>query len=300
MPDYAPPPLDENFWDVLKIDNEGLAFFKFHTGIHDSEALKKHIVAVHTKAYEVHGYHCIRSFLFTRTRISHMAAYPRAISLGRKRQDAILLDLGCCFGTDIRKVAQDGFPTQNLIASDLRPEFWNLGHELFRFTPETFPVSFLQGDVFDRNFLALAAALSTSTSTTCRKNPNVTSLTPLNGHISVLHTSYFFHLFNEQKQTEVAHLVAGLLSPLPGSMVFGEHVGKDVKGIRPDPYMRRVGGEMFCHSPESWVELWESILPKGSVRVEARLKKRGEYHPSELFTLEDGDDGIMDWSCTRV
>jgi hypothetical protein len=33
-------------------------------------------------------------------------------------------------------------------------EFWNFGHELFRSAPETFPVWFLAGDIFDRSCLA--------------------------------------------------------------------------------------------------------------------------------------------------
>ncbi|KAJ7142267.1 hypothetical protein C8R44DRAFT_923786, partial [Mycena epipterygia] len=295
--DYVKPPLDVNLWNI---DDEELRFLTSETGIHDADELKKHIIGIQTKAYELYAYYCIRSFSFARMNISRMSAYPRAISLGRERPDAIMLDLGCCFGTDIRKVALDGFPVHNLIASDLRPEFWKLGHALFRSTPETFPVFFLPGDIFDRNLLVPAAPLLTSTSTAPSPNlSTVTSLTALNSHISIIHTSCFFHLFDEQKQTELAHLVAGLLSPLPGSMIFGAHVAKKVKGSRLGLYLCSDGHpQMFCHSPESWTQLWENVFPKGSIRVESTLKTRGK---SKVSVGSDGDEeGLMEWSCIRV
>ncbi|KAJ7111500.1 hypothetical protein C8R44DRAFT_742609 [Mycena epipterygia] len=103
MPDYVPPPLNENFWNVLKIDDERL---KSQTGIHNSEVLKKHIVAVQAKVYEVEGYHCICSFVFTRAKISHMAAYLLAILLGHERPATAWIKswypIGClllCSGT---------------------------------------------------------------------------------------------------------------------------------------------------------------------------------------------------------
>ncbi|KAJ7892859.1 hypothetical protein B0H14DRAFT_959806 [Mycena olivaceomarginata] len=310
-------PLDENLWDALQIDDgPELEFLKSQTGIYDPDALKKHVMAVQAKAYEYFPYFCIISFSFARIRIHRLPAYPAVMSLVRERPDAIMLDLGSCcthklglklldtytsnlVGTDVRKVAADGYPLQNLLASDLRREFWDLGHELFQSTPGTFPVSFLAGDVFDPSFLTLAP-VSTSASASSTPSPalsNLASLTTLNGQISILHASYFFHLFDEQKQTELAYLVAGLLCPLPGSMILGFHVGREKKGWRHDVIPR--GQQMFCHSPESWIQLWEGIFPKGTVRVEAVLQKQGEYHPS-LLVSEGPDDGVMVWSCIRL
>ena len=39
---------------------------------------------------------------------------------------------------------------------------WNTGHELYRSTPETFPVPFVQGDILDPAYLAPAPILPTS------------------------------------------------------------------------------------------------------------------------------------------
>jgi len=84
---------------------------------------------------------------------------------------------------------------------------------------------------------------------------SLTTLTPLHGHVSVIHTSSFFHLFSEEKQLELARKLAGLLSPLPGSMIFGLHSRQAEKGLRTESSELRTGDYMFCHSDESWKEL---------------------------------------------
>ena len=95
---------------------------------------------------------------------------------------------------------------------------------------------------------------------------SLTSLTPLQGHVSAIHASSLFHLFEEVKQLELGKRLASLLSPVPGSLLFGAHVGLPEKGIR--------NGNKFCHSPESWKELWDgTIFPKGTVDVVAGLKQ---------------------------
>lgn len=44
------PPLDDKLYDL---DVDERSFFKKCTGIEDDEALKQHIIALQTKAYEV-------------------------------------------------------------------------------------------------------------------------------------------------------------------------------------------------------------------------------------------------------
>ena len=103
----------------LEITPEEEAFFKSETGIQDTEELKKHIIQVQEDAYkvsrcsrtdrkkstpgsdivfrvQVYPYPCIRAFGFAKLRISELPAYPRVLELGKSRQDAIFLDIGCC------------------------------------------------------------------------------------------------------------------------------------------------------------------------------------------------------------
>lgn len=126
----------------------------------------------------------------------------------------------------------------------------------------------------------------------------LTSLKPLQGHVSAIHTSNFFHLFSEEKQLELAQLLATLLSPAPGSMIFGCHAGKHEKGIRTETLT--IGKiHVFCHSPGSWQELWDGqVFSKGTVRVDARLRE--EERPDLDMTLSNDPYVVLEWSVTRL
>ncbi len=74
------------------------------------------------------------------------------------------------------------------------PEFWDLGHKLFKSTPESFPARFIAADIFELKDLAkqpLASAPELS---------KVQSFAELSGSVSAIHASSFFHLFNKQQQ----------------------------------------------------------------------------------------------------
>ncbi|KAJ7798504.1 hypothetical protein B0H14DRAFT_2906568 [Mycena olivaceomarginata] len=259
-------PLDEALYK-----EEEVAFVKEESGIGDSDVLKTHILAVQTKAYKLAKFPCFRNFKFVKTMMSTLPAYGKVLRLGREREGALLLDLGCCCGIDIRKLAHDGFPVKNLIASDILADFWNLGHELFHSTPETFPVVFLLGDTLDERFLEPSTPMN-DPSDVPDSPPSLTSLstlTPLRGHVSVIHLSSVFHLFTEEQQLHLARALGGLLSPYPGLMILGTHLGQAAKG--PGEISRADGLLMFYHSPESWRELWEGVFSEGAIKVEAEL-----------------------------
>ncbi|KAH9840205.1 uncharacterized protein C8Q71DRAFT_703050 [Rhodofomes roseus] len=285
--------LDESLYSL---DEEESAFFKSQTGIEDDEALKSHILRVQKEAYEVWPFPCIRRFSFTKLKISRLPAYPQLVTLGRHRPGAILLDLGTCFGNDVRKAVADGFPAHNTIGSDIEPAFWRLGHELFKSTPETFPSTFIAGDVFNSAFLETRQPLKAVPEGPTPALGTLASLNPLHGRVSAIHTSAFFHLFEESNQHELARAVAGLLSPEPGSLILGVHVAAPEKGVR-----RSEGSdkpfEIFCHSPESWTEMWDNIFEPGTVKVETELKEMANGAQRTGINMRIWE---MAWSVTRL
>ncbi|KAJ6603553.1 hypothetical protein DFH09DRAFT_968674 [Mycena vulgaris] len=289
MHQHTPTPLDETLYQ-----EEDVAFIQEETGIEDADALKKHVIAVQKKAYALHWFPCIRNFEFAMSQISTLPSYREVLKLGREREGAILLDLGCCCGTDIRKVARDGFPTGNLIASDIIADFWDIGHELFQSSPETFHVVFLPGDALDPEFLEPCPPLTAPSKDTESPPPliSLTSLTPLRGHVSAIHVSSVFHLFSEKQQLHLARALGGLLSPCSGSMIFGCHIGQRSKGVGLPLLAASDGRQMFCHSPDSWCEMWESVFPQGTMKVDAELGRTKFY------------DGLywdwLTWTLTRI
>ncbi|KAF8588232.1 hypothetical protein K439DRAFT_1384828 [Ramaria rubella] len=266
---------------LLNLERDELAFFKAQTGIEDTNRLRAHILEVQAKAYEAFPYPCIRRFLFTKRRIAQLPGYEHVMQLGKTRQNAIFLDAGCCFGHEIRAVIADGYPSGNMIGTDLHRDLWDFGHKLFNSNSATFPVPFIEGDIFDSAILDLSVArLPDQPSLLHLGN----SLTPLLGHVSVIHATMFFHVFPEEGQLDLAHRFAALLSPLPGSIIFGNHIGLPSKGIHPN---NPSGKRMFCHSPESFRAMWEQVFGgKESVDINVELVKADEV--SYSYSKKEG------------
>ncbi|KAK0459013.1 uncharacterized protein EV420DRAFT_1541853 [Desarmillaria tabescens] len=266
MSEIVFPPLDPSLYALTEGE---AAFFKAETGIQDDVELKNHILATQEAAYKIFPYPCIRNFNFLRLKISKHPSYQQFLKIGKEHQGAIYAEIGCCFGNDVRKAVIDGYPVQQAITTDLCPEFWDLGHKLFKSTPETFPARFIPTDIFELKGLVkqkqpLASAPELS---------KVQSFAELSGNVSVIHAASFFHLFDEEKQFELAKIMAALLSSTPGSMIFGSHGGNPVKGVHTKTFSACTV-PMFCHSPESWKALWDGgVFPEGTVKVDTFLEE---------------------------
>ncbi|KAG2747154.1 hypothetical protein P692DRAFT_20835931 [Suillus brevipes Sb2] len=202
--------------------------------------------------------------------MSRHAKYQSVLQLGRDCRSPLLLDLGCCFGNDARKAVADGWPITGMISTDLRQELWDLGH-------------FIAGDCLDPAFL------SSESGHMSRSPPDLSSpasLNDLHGKLTAIHASSVFHLFSAEQQASLVRAVAALLSPVPGSIVFGSHVGLPKQGtIREEILGMTV--EMYCYDPESWNKLWEDA---GPFKTEAALKE---------VIAPNGETGwVMVWSAT--
>ncbi|KAG2141927.1 hypothetical protein DEU56DRAFT_972084 [Suillus clintonianus] len=253
---------------LYKLSSKEAVFLKAQIGIDDDEDLKKHILEIQAKAYEIAPYPCIQRFAFLSVNISSNPLYENILKLGRERPDAVLLDIGCCFGVDARRAAADGFPAKNIIASDILNEFLELSHELFRTTPASYPGCHLPGDVFDPEFLSIASLSDDVSPAPAIDLSSLKSLNPLHGRISTIHATRFFHLFTEEKQLHLAKALAGLLSAQPGSVICGNHIGSLEKGVV-TPLILGSEYRLFSHSPQTWTSLWDGeVFEKGTVKVE--------------------------------
>jgi hypothetical protein len=127
---------------------------------------------------------------------------------------------------------------------------------------------------------------------------SLTSLNPLHGQVFTIHASSFFHLFSEARQLHVAQALAGLLSPEPGSVIFGQHIGKADKGFVTSPMGDH---QMFCHSPASWAQLWDGVVfEKGVVDVKAKLVQTGWEDPDAYQSAIFVKFTVLTWSVTRL
>ena len=122
------------------------------------------------------------------------------------------------------------------------------------------------------------------------------SLTPLQGHLTFVHVANLFHLFDYSQQAAAAKSLASLLSPEPGSTIFGTHRTE----LNLGSYSNFRGELIHCHTPETWTRLWDGeVFQKGTVRVITEMKV---FDAKDLAGLGLGIDKlhIMVWSVTRL
>ncbi|KAI5119845.1 hypothetical protein M0805_008411 [Coniferiporia weirii] len=206
-------------------------------------------------------YPCIKLFHFTRLMMAENQAYPNVLSAAQANPNTHFLDLGCCMGTDVRKLAQDGYPPKRIAGCDLQRAFIDTGYTLFA-DRDTCEITFLASDVFELEFNAEPAACGPST----RAFHETTTLSDLRGRLTHVHAGALFHLFDEETQRALAIRLLKLLlvppgcvigdTPATGAIIFGRHQGLEKSGVI-DEYM---GKERYGHDTASWSEMWHSAF----------------------------------------
>ncbi|KAF2428676.1 hypothetical protein EJ08DRAFT_592157 [Tothia fuscella] len=197
------------------------------------EKVDEHVEAVREKAFAIFPYPCIGMFRFLDLSLLQTEVYPEVVR--RVEEGEKLLDLGCCFGQEIRQLVSDGVPSENLYGADLREDFMAMGYDLFD-DRKTLRTKFIAADVFDDN----------------------SDLNQLYGEISMVYTGSFFHLFHYDEQVAVAKRIIQILKPETGVTIIGRQMGNEKSG---DYEAAGYVGEKqrFRHNADSWEELWNKV-----------------------------------------
>ena len=199
-------------------------------------------------------------FRFLDFSISLHPLYPTVLAR-LKDSSQTLLDFGCCFAQDIRKLVADGVPSENLYGADLRLEFLDLGYELFQ-DKGRLKTTFLEADVFD-------------------DGEGGKELKKLDGNIDIIHTASFLHLFGWDDQVRAGSRMVRLLRPsTKDALILGRQVGS----VKPGEYPgRRDGVSRYRHDPESFRKLWDSIGEETGTkwRVEAEFLPFNDWVKAE-------------------
>lgn len=174
-------------------------------------------------------YPCIGTFLFLDLSIAKSTRYPELVT--RIKNGQKLLDVGCCFAQDLRKLVHDGAPSDNLWGTDILGGFIDLGYELF-LDKDTFRCAFLVADALDPE----------------------SSLKQLDGQIDIIYAGFFFHLFDWEQQVRVAERLIRILKPAPGSLILGKQTGL----TKADTELLRFkgAGAFWRHNAESFARMW--------------------------------------------
>ncbi|KAI9854881.1 MAG: hypothetical protein M1824_006512 [Vezdaea acicularis] len=190
------------------------------------------------RAWQIWPYPCIGQFRFLDLSISLSPAYPDVLQRLKdsttSQPPRTLLDMGCCFGQDIRRLVLDGVDSSQLYGSDLRREFMELGYDLF-LDRESLKSKFLVGDIFaDKG-----------------------GLDQLDCKIDIIHAASFLHLFDRANQIAACKRLVRILRAEAGSMILGRQAGN----IRPGEYPRRdhPNETRYRHDASSFEKMWNEI-----------------------------------------
>lgn len=200
-------------------------------------------------AWNIFPYPCIGQFRFLDMPLGGFDAYPEIVSRLKSGEETFL-DLGCCFGQDIRRLVSDGVPDTACIGSDLHQGFLDLGYDLF-LDKGKLHSKFFAADVFGKE----------------------AELTALEGQVDIIHASSFFHLFGYEGQKDVARRVVRLLKPQKGSLLVGRQVGN--VAAHEETSRASGSGSMFLQNPESWKQMWKEIGEETGTewKVDAELRE---------------------------
>ncbi|WPH01800.1 Hypothetical protein R9X50_00465300 [Acrodontium crateriforme] len=192
-----------------------------------------HVKAIRDKAWQVFKYPCVGSYFFLNQTIALSPTYSHVLE--RVKAGDKLLDLGCCFGQDVRKFVFAGAPAQNITTTDLEQLFLDLGYDLFQ-DRDTLETRFIAADFFAPE---LPDGLN-------------------EGSFDVIHAASFFHLFSRAEQKYLFTRAVGLLKRKPGSIIFGRQLGSAGK-----PRVDKIGdlksGESYKHNEASWKAMVQEV-----------------------------------------
>ncbi|KAI1856513.1 uncharacterized protein JN550_013775 [Neoarthrinium moseri] len=212
------------------------------------DAQVKHIVKVRNAAYKRCPYPCIGNMRFLDFDLSAHPLYQEYVlePLKRPKQDGeaepLFLDLGSCFGQDLRKLVYDGAPVERLWASDIDQYLIDMGFELFN-DEDRLP---------KERFLCPGDLLSDSPED---------RLNVLDGKVTILHMTAVFHLFTYEDQKKVVDRCLRLLRKDSGGpvLLLGMQVGSVIAGPFLRENMTQEFSHKYRHNVESWKQLWNGV-----------------------------------------
>lgn len=235
------------------------------------------VCAQRERAWERYKYPCIGQWQFLNSRTPYLPTYRDIVA--RVRAGASILDLGCCFGQDLRILAAEGLSTQNMYASDIIPEFWELSYDLFC-DRSTMQAHMLQADIFDP-----ASELKT-----------------LHGSIDIVLTTHFFHLFSYEQQVEASKSIIAMCRP--GAMIVGFNIGtKKAKNVPAGETKGSASASAkYYHDEASFIKMWLQIEQETGTtwKVDAALCPLDDWDmPREDFEWMGPDARGLSFSVTR-
>ncbi|KAJ3090044.1 hypothetical protein HK100_007571, partial [Physocladia obscura] len=243
-------------------------WFKEYTGITDDAQVAALIEqTVTTTSASHHLYKCIEARRFVIPKVQTHPVYAE-IRARFTEPDFRLLELGCCYGTDARKMLSDGLPPPHLTVSDLHGAYFDIGNT----------VLYADSDPLEHVGTWFGDLAAQDAAPAHFRNA-----------FTVVSAQMILHVFSAQQCRDFLGTVLGVLKPGDGAVLFGTCVGAVGNpgewGVVPTKGLpARVEATRFWHSAESLRALLEEI---GFVRVSVEKYER----PRAAGAVVSSDNG---------
>jgi SAM-dependent methyltransferase len=170
----------------------------------------------------------------------------------------MFLDVGCCVGQVLRKLAVDGVDSTRLYGTDLEPRFVDIGYDLFR-----------DGDKFKGTFVIGDLLKLKQGNQIDGDGDGEEGLDALDGKMTFIHAASFFHLFTWDEQVRAASRLFGFLDPARQDvMIFGRQVGT----MLPRDKGKAGSDKVYLHNTDSWQMLWDEVGERTGTKWRATME----------------------------
>lgn len=142
-----------------------------------------------------------------------------------------LLELGCGFGQNMRKLCVKGVAAEDLFGFYTDRILIEAGYDLF--VDRSTQMTFFTGDIVAGTF----------------------EFERFHDKFNIVFASMFFHLFDWTEQVAIAKQVVNFLRKEPGSMIFGQQIGHIKPGLC------QVGRESagYAHNTATLQQMWDLV-----------------------------------------
>ncbi|KAI1743026.1 hypothetical protein F4680DRAFT_410820 [Xylaria scruposa] len=233
------------------------ALLEQYSGI-PAKDVDRHVYQMRDKLWDVYPYACVGRFRFASLEFAADAYYQvalfRLLQAQTQDDETRLLDVGCCVGQVLRKLAFDGVDSSRLFGTDVEPRFLDIGYDLFR-DRDKFKGRFVLGDI-----------LKQQNEDGKEKDD---ALDELHAKMTFIHATSFFHLFTWDDQVRAATRMVRFLHPdRRDVMLFGRQVGT----MLPRDNGKAGSDKVYLHNAGSWQRLWDEVGQRTGTRWKTTME----------------------------
>ena len=243
----TPPEVSVQFSaDGRQIDEENQTheLLETYSGIPRSEH-DDHVHRTRDRLWEIRQYPCTGAGGWLKPQVCLFAVYPEILARVNAGETAV--DIGTFIGHDLRRLAVDGAPSDNLWGIDIANHF-EVGFDFFQ-DRERWKGKFIEAD-----FLTIGT------------NP---VLKLLRANADILLILSVLHQWDWLGQVRGG--VALTQFTKPGSLIAGLQMGSPVAG---DVVMQGLNVPLYIHTPESFARLWDEVGVSTGTRWETQAWPR--------------------------